>query len=254
MKTSIRKLQERIEVLEAANKRLVEMRSVEKFAATGRIATIIAHEVRNPLTNINLAVEQLQIEFKGNAPGTGIADTLLAMICRNSDRINLLITDLLNSTKFEDLRYQHIGVNQLLDETLELAAERIQLNNFTVIRTYTGEVCIIPVDVNRMKTALLNVVVNALEAMEAGKGILTVTTAAKNKKCMVTISDNGPGIDEDALSKVFEPYFTSKPAAAGLGLTSSQNIVINHNGMIFMESEKGAGTTCTIQLEMARGD
>jgi signal transduction histidine kinase len=252
MKTSISKLQERIFELESANKRLNELRSVEKFAATGRISRIIAHEVRNPLTNINLAVEQLQLELKGKAPG--IADSLLAMIGRNSDRINLLITDLLNSTKFEDLRYQHIGVNQLMDETLELAAERIQLNNFTVIKTYTGEICIIPVDVNRMKTALLNVVVNALEAMEAGKGILTVTTTAINKKCVVTIRDNGPGIDEDTLSKVFEPYFTSKPSAAGLGLTSSQNIVLNHNGMISLESEKGAGTTCTIQLDMARGD
>jgi signal transduction histidine kinase len=252
MKTSIRKLQERIGELEAANKRLVEMRSVEKFAATGRISRIIAHEVRNPLTNINLAVEQLQIEFKGKAAGIG--DTLLAMISRNSDRINLLITDLLNSTKFEELRYQHIGVNKLLDETLELATERIELNHFTVIKTYTGEVCIIPVDVNRMKTAFLNVVVNALEAMEAGKGVLTVTTAARNNKCMVTIADNGVGIEEEALSKVFEPYFTSKPTAAGLGLTNSQNIVLNHNGMISLESQKGAGTTCTIQLEMARGD
>jgi signal transduction histidine kinase len=248
MKTAIRKLQERIEELETANKRLVDMRSMEQFAATGRISRTIAHEVRNPLTNINLAVEQLQTECGGSAPGN--VETLLAMISRNSDRINGLITDLLNCTKFADLRYQQIGVNQLLDDTLELAKDRILLNNFTIIRTYTGAACVIPVDVNQMKTALLNIVVNAMEAMEAGKGVLGVKTATINNKCVVTINDNGRGIEEDALSKVFEPYFTSKPMGAGLGLTYTQNIVLNHNGMIRVESVKGAGTTCTIQLEM----
>jgi signal transduction histidine kinase len=241
-------LQDRIEELDKVNKELIQMRSVEKLAASGRIARSIAHEVRNPLTNINLAVEQLQVDLQGYAEKSG---DLLGMIGRNSDRINLLITDLLNSTKFTDLRYQRIGLHQLLDEMLEQAKDRIGLNNISVIKTYTEEPCEISVDVKRMKIALLNIVVNALEAMEAGKGVLEIRTATGNHKCMVYIKDNGSGIDEDSLSNVFEPYFTSKPNGTGLGLTNTQNIVLNHNGIISLESAKGAGTTFMIQLERA---
>lgn len=240
-------LQARIEDLAKANNALVQMRSTEKFAATGRIARTIAHEVRNPLTNINLAVEQLEFEVDGRIARS--SEVLLGMIHRNSDRINLLITELLNSTKFADLRYQQIPLNQLLDETLELARDRIQLSNATVLRNYETSDCTISVDVKRMKIALLNIIVNALEAMEPGKGILQIRTSSANNKCLVTIKDNGPGIDEDAVSKVFEPYFTSKPAGTGLGLTSTQNIILNHHGTITLESARGMGATFTIQLE-----
>lgn len=243
-------LQERIEDLAKANKALVQMRSTEKFAATGRIARTIAHEVRNPLTNINLAVEQLETEVDGHVSKS--SELLLGMIHRNSDRINLLITDLLNSTKFADLRYQQIPLSELLDETLELAKDRIQLNNITVIRTYDTNDCTVSVDVKRMKIALLNIIVNALEAMEPGKGILQIKTMSVNHKCVVVIKDNGRGIDEDALSKVFEPYFSSKPAGTGLGLTSTQNIILNHNGSITLDSARGMGAAFTIQLEAAQ--
>lgn len=242
-------LEERIRDLDKANSMLLQMRSVEKFAASGRMARTIAHEVRNPLTNINLSVEQLQVELENRAPKN--YHLLLDMIHRNSNRINELITDLLNSTKFTDLVYQRVSINQLLEETLELARDRIRLNNFRVTRDYMPDICEVSVDVRRMKIALLNIIVNALEAMQPGQGVLHLKTATKNNKCVITIGDNGQGIDDDALSKVFEPYFTSKAAGAGLGLTNTQNIILNHNGSITLDSKKGLGTTFTINLELA---
>jgi signal transduction histidine kinase len=242
-------LKEQIVELDHANKQLIQMRSIEKFAATGRIARTIAHEVRNPLTNINLAVEQLQSELDGTQAAS--AELMLEMISRNSARINLLITDLLNSTKFTDLVYKRMSINQLLDETLELAKDRIQLKNITVMKTYSGAICDIAVDVERIKIAFLNIIVNAIEAMEPGAGILQLRTSNRDDKCMVMITDNGPGIDEESMSKVFEPYFTSKPKGTGLGLTNTQNIILNHNGHISLESKKGIGTTFTILLDFA---
>lgn len=242
-------LRERIKDLDQVNKELIRMRSIEKFAATGRIARTIAHEVRNPLTNINLAVEQLQAELNGNKPENG--ELMLNMINRNSARINLLITDLLNSTKFTDLVYKKISVNRLLDETLELARDRIQLKNITVLKNYSGDICDVAVDTERIKIAFLNIIVNAIEAMEPGQGILQLKTLAKENKCVVLISDNGPGIAEDSQSKVFEPYFTNKAKGTGLGLTNTQNIILNHKGQIAFESKKGEGTTFTIQLNFA---
>jgi len=242
-------LKEQIQQLNEANKELIQMRSIEKFAATGRIARTIAHEVRNPLTNINLAVEQLQAELNGS--GTENTDLMLSMISRNSARINLLITDLLNSTKFADLTYRRISVNQLLDETLELAKDRLTLKNITVVKHYSDHICDIAVDVEKMKIAFLNIIVNAIEAMEQGAGILQLQTVTKDGKCVIAITDNGGGLDEESQSKVFEPYFTSKTKGTGLGLTNTQNIILNHNGHISLESKQGEGTTFTIQLDFA---
>jgi signal transduction histidine kinase len=242
-------LKEQIQQLNEANQQLIQMRSIEKFAATGRIARTIAHEVRNPLTNINLAVEQLQAELNGSA--TGNTDLMLTMISRNSARINLLITDLLNSTKFADLTYRRISANQLLDETLELAKDRLTLKNITVVKHYSDNIFDIAVDVEKMKIAFLNIIVNAIEAMEQGAGILQLKTMRKDNKCVISITDNGSGLDEESMSKVFEPYFTSKTKGTGLGLTNTQNIILNHNGHISLESKKGEGTTFTIQLDFA---
>jgi signal transduction histidine kinase len=242
-------LKQQIAELDNANKALIQMRSIEKFASTGRIARTIAHEVRNPLTNINLAVDQLQTELDTNLPAS--YRMMLDMISRNSVRINQLITDLLNSTKFTELVYKKIPVNQLLDETLELARDRIALKNITVVRHYSDSLCDIAVDVERIKIAFLNIIVNALEAMEPGSGILQVRTASKDDKCVVTITDNGPGIDPEAQSRIFEPYYSTKSKGTGLGLTNTQNIILNHNGHIALESEKGKGTTFTITLDFA---
>jgi len=97
----------------------------------------------------------------------------------------------------------------------------------------------------------LNIIVNAIEAMEPGSGILQLKTFSRDDRCVISITDNGMGLDEESLSKVFEPYFTSKTRGTGLGLTNTQNIILNHNGHISLESKKGMGTTFTIQLDFA---
>jgi signal transduction histidine kinase len=241
-------LKQRIDELAKANSELVQMRSIEKLAATGRMARTIAHEVRNPLTNINLSTDQLKAKIDWN--NETIAP-LLEMIERNSERINSLITDLLNSTKLTELNYQSFSMNEILVETLELARDRIQLRQIRVIREFGKGLREVWVDAEKIKVAFLNIIVNAIEAMETGKGILMITTEDKNGKCLVTISDNGIGIEKDSLSKLFDPYFTSKAKGTGLGLTTAQNIVLHHNGSILTESEMGKGTSFIITLNYA---
>jgi signal transduction histidine kinase len=105
--------------------------------------------------------------------------------------------------------------------------------------------------VERIKIAFLNIIVNAIEAMEPGKGVLRLSTQSREDKCVILISDNGPGIALESQSRIFEPYFTNKPKGTGLGLTNTQNIILNHNGHISFESKNGEGTTFTIQLNFA---
>jgi signal transduction histidine kinase len=240
-------LEERVKQLDKANKELLEMRRLEKFTATGRIARTIAHEVRNPLTNINLSVDQLKSGMEGDEDRQVFYD----MILRNSQRINSLITELLDSTKFVEVSPGPLPINTLLDETLLFAADRIKLKNIQVIKEYSKDICDVAVDKEKMKIAFLNIIVNAIEAMEGEGGQLVIKTYSQNNKCIVEISDNGSGMDEEALNKLFEPYYSRKNRGTGLGLTNTENIILSHKGSINVESSLGKGTTFTITLNFA---
>ena len=172
------------------------------------------------------------------------------MINRNAARINQLVSDLLNATRFSHLDFTETNINQLLEETLELAKDRLELNQITVEKNYSTETCEISVDKEKMKVAFLNIIVNAIEAMEKGTGILYLTTKKQDNKCIVEIRDNGKGMDEEAQQKLFEPYFTSKLKGNGLGLTNTQNIILNHNANIRVYSKPGEGSCFSITLDL----
>ncbi|MES2431873.1 MAG: CHASE3 domain-containing protein [Bacteroidota bacterium] len=243
-------LQERIKELDTANKELIEMRRSEKFAATGRIARNIAHEVRNPLTNIDLAIGQLKTEI--NDPDEGMT-MLFDMINRNSKRINQLITELLNATRFAELNYQLRTLNELTEEALDLAQDRLELKGIVIEKNFAEKMCDILVDSEKIKIALLNIIVNAAESIEHDHGVLKINTFSEDNKCVIEISDNGVGMNEEAVGKLFEPYFTTKPKGNGLGLTNTQNIILNHKGTINVESKVGVGTKFILKFENAPG-
>lgn len=237
-------LKSRIDELNAANGQLIKMRSTEKFAVTGRIARTIAHEVRNPLTNIDLAASQLRSDI--NSKDENIL-YFFDVMQRNSARINKLISDLLQSTKFSELNLSKIKLNELVDETLAMAKDRLELQQVVVEKHYNSSAYVY-VDVEKIKIAFLNVIINAVEAMEQGKGILKVTTNADKSNGIITITDNGCGMDETAITKLFEPYFTNKSNGNGLGLANTQNIIFNHKGSISVQSVVNEGTTFTINI------
>lgn len=241
-----RQLQLRINDLDSANKELIQMRRIEKFAATGRIARNIAHEVRNPLTNINLAIAQL----KSDLPADENSSMLFEMVNRNCNRINQLITELLNATRFAELNYQPISIHVLMDEALDLAKDRVALKQIKVEKNYGQGKFIISADKEKMKIALLNIIVNAVEAMEKQTGVIKISTSIEDKKCLLEISDNGVGMDAVSLSKLFEPYFTTKQKGNGLGLTNTQNIILNHKGSIQVESTVGKGTDFILRFDI----
>ena len=224
------------------------MRREEKFASTGRIARIIAHEVRNPLTNIDLAISLIKKDVnKENKE----LDFLFEMITRNSNRINQLITELLNATRFTDLVFVKTSVSSILNEAIDMAGDRTELNNIVVQKEFSPVFDQVMVDAEKLKIAFLNIIINAIESMSAKEnGILQLTTKSENGKCVVEISDNGTGMDENELSKLFEAYYTTKPKGNGLGLTNTQNIILNHKGSIEVKSKPGEGSRFIITLDI----
>jgi len=241
-------LEKRVMELAKANQELLELRSLERFTSTGRIARVIAHEIRNPLTNIDLSAGHLENDKLAAEDKKAFLD----IIARNSRRINELINELLSATKFSDLQYEEIRVNDLLDETLNEAIDRAQLSHVRINKNYSSDNIWLNVDRSRMEIALLNIIVNAMEAMTGENSLLVLETGEKNGQCIITIRDNGKGMDGETLAKVFDPYFTSKTNGNGLGMTNTQNIILNHKGKIEVISEEGKGTAFIITLNILK--
>lgn len=227
---------------------LLELMKTEKLAVAGRIARTIAHEVRNPLTNINLAISQLKEEME-SLPGE--LNLYVDIVKRNSDRINQLITELMNSSRPSEMEMIVYPVNKLLDDTLNWALDRIRLKSIVLTKDYSPEDLRIRVDVPKMKTALLNIIINAVEAMATTNGMLTLRSGVIGNKCRIEIEDNGHGISKENLEKLFDPFFSVKEKGMGLGLTATQNIILTHNATIDVKSELGKGTRFILVFDRA---
>lgn len=225
-----------------------EEHNQKKFTSTGRIARILAHEVKNPLTTIVLSADQLKLELPKEVMYE--SGDLIDVILRNCDRINQLVSQLLDSTRFAELNIQKCSLATLLDEALVQVIDRIELKGIKVLKNYQAEMADLNLDGEKIKIALINLIVNAIEAMEVDKGELVIRTFQRGNQFGIEICDNGSGIPKENLERIFEPFFTNKTSGSGLGLTNTQNIVLSHGGSIRAKSEVGKGTCFLIKLNM----
>lgn len=217
---------------------------VEKLGATGRLVRTLAHEVRNPLNNINMSVEQLAHTGTENEENTLFLD----IIQRNSKRIGDIITELLDTARPTELTFDRHSLQAIMDEAIGEALDRITLQHINMQIRYANAPCYIMANKEKLRIAFLNIIINAVEAMEPGKGVLTITIDAVKNNQTVTIRDNGCGIPEENISRLFEPYFTSKRNGMGLGLAATLNILQSHRANIDVSSVMKLGTTFTISF------
>jgi PAS domain S-box-containing protein len=218
----------------------------EKLAATGRLVRTLAHEVRNPLSNIHMSLEQL-------TTSTGPDDKIyLDIIERNGKRINDLITELLTSSRPTEIVFEKVPLQTVVDETITAALDRITLKQIQLKVNYPEYPCYIKGDKEKLKIAILNIIINAIEAISHSKGELWIMLVPNEENYAVEITDNGCGIPAENLSKLFEPYFTSKRNGIGLGLASALNILQSHNATVEVKSRVGVGTTFILTFNQAQ--
>jgi PAS domain S-box-containing protein len=225
-----------------------DMLIAERLSLTGKIARTIAHEVRNPLTNLNLALDQLRGEKAMDSESAKLYGDIIE---RNANRIEQLIGEMLNSSKPKELHLELTSVTEILEATINLAIDRIKLNQIQLLTNYASDLPRILVDKDKIQIALLNIIINAVEAMDSEKGILKVETSLHSKILTITISDNGKGIPAEYVTKLFDPFFTGKQSGMGLGLTSTKNILNSHSAQIEVTSELNKGTTFYIHFKLA---
>lgn len=217
----------------------------EKLEATHRLVGTLAHEIRNPLTNIGLSIDGI-IE-------AGLADQQLIyadIVKRSAYRINEIITDLLNSSKEIKLRFEQVDLNALIEEVVQIAQDSSQLKHVDLHVELANHPVYKSLDREKFKIALQNLVFNAIDACDKDSSLLEIKLVdTKTQPTTLLVKDNGSGIQEEDLNKLFEPYFTTKKNGMGLGLVSTLNIIKSHKAQIEVQSKVGIGTTFRIVFD-----
>lgn len=223
----------------------------EKLAFTGRMAAGIAHEIRNPLTNIVMSLRQLKKYDKIKPEGLHYAEIME----RNSKRIGYLVAELLNCARPIKLNLQPWDIHRIIEDVLNLLKVRQKMQRIKLIKNLTPHPSILPVDKEYLGRVFLNILGNALEAMPHG-GDLSIDTKIEKDRFLIKIQDNGIGISEKNLIRIFDPFFSTKKGGVGLGLSTCQNIVTSHRGLIEVESawRKGSAFVVSLPLEPRQAD
>lgn len=217
----------------------------DRLELTSQITRTVAHEVRNPLTNIHLALEQLQDETVGLEEETG---PYFKIIDRNLIRIGKLIKEMLESSQKRELNLVPCDLMDVVNTVLRSVMDRLELQEMKSSVHIDPDLPQVLADCDLLGLALTNIAVNAIEAMEPGVGELHFTMLRAPDTIVLEISDNGKGMAPEALQRLFEPFFTGRTGGLGLGLTAARSILLGHNIKLDVVSAVGAGTTFTLRF------
>jgi two-component system NtrC family sensor kinase len=226
--------------LELSQAQLIQ---AEKLAATGRLAASMAHEINNPLQAIHNCLHLVL-----NRPLTDEKkQNYLNMAQEEVERLSAIVVRTLDFYRPSKGRVTRTQVNDLVESVLALAGKKLQHGHVQVHRRLAADLPPLLAVADQLTQVLLNLVINAAEAMPQG-GELTITTARVDNWIDVSFNDTGPGISSEEASKIFEPFYTTKATGTGLGLAISYGIIERHGGRITVTSEPGHGATFTVQL------
>lgn len=220
----------------------------------GRLTGELAHEIKNPLStikvNLKLAGEQLAEGEKQNELGCSRALRKIGVIEKETDRLEQILDGFLRYLDGGEPIFADVDANSLVSDMIDFYSPQCHSHSITVRQgLYAGEL-VCKIDVDMLKQAILNIFINAQQAMSDG-GELIIRTDKYDNCAVINISDTGTGIASDKISKIFDAYYSSRPKGSGLGLPTAKKIVETHDGSISVESEPGKGTSFTIKLPLS---
>lgn len=231
------------------NRQLEErLREVEQAAAMGRLASGIAHEIRNPLNFINLSIDHIRRRFRpANSADHEPFEQMLDSIKSEIARLNRLVTDFLSYGRPANISPRPLDLRRLVQEVISPLAAQAEAQQVQVVVECPTSLPEVQADAELLTICLSNLIINALQAMPAG-GRLTVTVTAQDDHVTIAVSDTGVGIAPEQLGKIFEPYYSTKETGIGLGLALTRKLVQDQGGTITVHSEANRGSTFTITL------
>lgn len=230
----------------------VRLKEAEHLSKIGTLASGIAHEIRNPLNLINLSIDHLRtINTPDDPEKKEVFLTTIASIKSEIQRLDGMVTNFLNFGKPLNLTFADISLAQIVDETVMLLSDSCEEQNISIEVRKNLHQQNIRGDYRHIKTCLMNMFLNSMQAMPDG-GRIIAELGSRDGFATVSIIDNGCGIPPENLARIFDPYFTTKDVGIGLGLALTKRIVEEHGGAISVESAENEGTTITMNLPVER--
>ncbi len=234
-----------------------QLQQAEKSAVVGRLGSAIAHEIRNPLNYINLTLDHMRLKFApGDEKDKAVFEKLTSQLKAEVARIDQQISDFLNYSRPAKANLQPTDARKVIDDSLRIAEPQAAEKNIKISIIEHENVPQILADGEFLRSVFNNLFINAIQAMESGGGHLNVKISPSDdgQAVVFEVADTGNGINEESLSKIFEPYFSTKETGTGLGLAIVQKIVEVHHGTIEVESTQGEGTKFTVKLPKAEAE
>jgi len=218
-----------------------ELLKSSRLAAIGELSARIAHDLRNPLSVLKNSVELLKIEMKSKM--TSNIEANIDRLDRAIFRMSHQVEDVLDYVKPTKLNISEHSLLHVLQDSLE----RIDVPKNVTLKIPKKD-CTLACDDEKIEIMFVNLISNAVQAIEKKKGIVAIRFSKDKSQTIIRISDNGPGIPQDKIDRIFDPLFTTRQIGTGLGLPSCKNVVERHGGQITVTSNKGKGTMFTISL------
>jgi signal transduction histidine kinase len=232
-----------------------QVKEAEKSAVIGRLASAIAHEIRNPLNYINLALDHLRTSLAPSDPQKrALVEQLTLQLKAEVARINTRITEFLKYSRPANLNLQPLDLRETLRDALRIVEGQAAESGVETRFDENGAVPQVVGDRESLRSLFTNLIINGMQAMEGAGGSLRVGLTSFDGRACVTVADTGAGIDPAHIAKIFEPYYSTKETGTGLGLAIARKAVEDHDGTITVESTPGRGTTFTVELPLRRSD
>jgi len=225
-----------------------EIRRKEKLAAIGGLAAGVAHEIRNPLSSIKGIASYYKSKFDDGSEDKEMAGVMIEEV----DRMSRVISELLEFARPMKLNRKPSDMNELLKRSTRLVEQEAAAKKVKIQLNLTSDSVEADVDPDRLTQCFLNLFLNALQAMKSGGRLTVSSSAGVNENVAIDIKDNGSGISAEDLSKIFDPYFTTKPKGTGLGLAIVHKIIEAHQGQIKVRRALGQGTVFSITLPLTK--